>query len=223
MISILLPSRGRPENVERLYKSLERTTRGKWEMLVRLDSDDPRLNEYMDGWALPRLRNYVGPRRLLSEMWNELLPHVDGHYLMHGGDDITFETEDWDLEVTAQFPPDGIAVVHGNDLSPNSQRISTHSFVTRKWVDTLGYLCPPYFASDYNDLWLTEVADALERRIYLPNVIIEHHHPAFGKAEWDQTHQDRVERHKAEGVDQIWESLAHERAEDVAKLRKVMG
>jgi hypothetical protein len=41
MFSILCPSRGRPLNVERLYQSLEATTEGEWELLVRLDDDDP--------------------------------------------------------------------------------------------------------------------------------------------------------------------------------------
>lgn len=219
MISILLPSRGRPDNIRRLHHSLEQTTKGKWQLLVRLDRDDPLLGNYPDGFELNRLTNVIGDRRLLSELWNELVPYVSGDIVMHGGDDITFNTKGWDEQIKAAFPADGIAVVHGNDLSTNSAKISTHSFVTPKWVKALGYLCPPYFSSDYNDLWLTEIADALDRRIYLDDVIIEHHHPAFGKAELDQTHRERIERGQADEVDKIWADTADQRAEDVEKLR----
>lgn len=219
MISILVPSRGRPENIRRLYESLETTTEGRWELLVRRDHDDPKWGEYE---TFPHLLYVTGERLLLSQLWNDLAVYALGDILMHGGDDITFATEGWDVQVREAMPDDGIAVVHGNDLSPNSHKISTHSFVSRKWVKTLGYICPPYFASDYNDLWLTEVADALHRRIYLPDVIIEHHHPAFGKGEWDQTHQERVERHEAENVDQIWVDTAAKRIEDAAKLEAVI-
>ena len=222
MISILVPSRGRPENIRRLYKSLEATTRGKWEVLVRLDDDDPKLFDYPDGWECSKLQNIVGPRLLLSELWNELVPYAFGDILMHGGDDITFNTEDWDLMIAEAFPEDGIAVVHGDDMSPNSHKLGTHAFVTRKWVDTVGYLCPPYFSSDYNDLWLTRVADALGRRIYVPQVKTEHHHFAFGKGEMDQTHKERIERHERDMVDKIWDQTEDKRAEDVAKLQAII-
>ena len=92
----------------------------------------------------------------------------------------------------------------------------------QRWVDAVGYFVPPYFASDYNDLWLTEVAAALGRLVYLPQVYTEHLHPVVGKAAWDRTHQERLARHAAEQCDQTWYATAHLRAQDVKRLRAVM-
>lgn len=217
MVSILCPSRGRPDGMRRLYQSLLNTTHGEWELLVRLDDDDPTSYDQP-----PHQSNITAPRVLMSQLWNDLVPYALGDIFMLCGDDITFNTPGWDVMVREAFPPDKIAVVHGNDLSPNSERIGTHPFVHRLWIETVGYLCPPLFASDYNDLWLCKVADALERRVYLPDVITEHHHPAFGKGEWDQTHQERIERAKAENVDAVWRDTADKRAVAVIKLYDLM-
>lgn len=219
MISILVPSRGRPDNLRRLYHSLLDTTEGEWELLVRLDEDDPTRTEYD---RPPHQSNVTAPRVIMSQLWNDLVPYALGDILMMCGDDVTFNSEGWDVSVREAFPEDRIGLVHGNDLSPNSAKIASHPFVTREWVEVLGYFAPPYFSSDYGDLWLTEVADALGRRVYLPEVIVEHHHPAFDKAEWDQTHQERVERHQADDMEKVWVDTTPKRAEDAQKLRMKM-
>lgn len=217
MVSILCPSRGRPANVARLYKSLKDTTEGEWELLVRLDDDDWHRTGYL---RARRLVAVTAPRGLMSTLWNDLLPYALGDVLMLCGDDVVFRTLGWDAKVRAAFPDDLIGLVHGNDLSPNSATIATHPFVSREWVEALGYLTPPYFESDYVDLWLTELADALGRRVYLPEVVIEHLHPAFYKAEWDATYQERINR--AGGMEQVWAETFPKRAEDTQKLRMAM-
>lgn len=218
MISILVPSRGRPENIRRLHQSLKNTTWGPWELLVRLDDDDPAGFEYEQP---SKQVNVTLPRKMMSELWNDLVPYSQGDLLMMCGDDVTFNTPRWDVTIREAFPEDRIQLVHGNDLSPNSDIIATHPFVSRRWVECLGYLTPPYFTSDYVDLWLTEVANRLQRRTYLPSVIFEHHHPSFQKALWDQTYQERVER--ADGMEKVWADTAPKRLFDVLKLREVLG
>lgn len=224
MIVLLLPSRGRAKNLERLFRSLEETTAGPWWIVAMRDDDDV--------WDLPRpmtaMTIVAGPRRLLSQYWNDAydvarrtLPHEDEDgptIYMHAGDDIEFRTLGWDRIVRDAFPDDGIAFVHGDDLSPNGRTLGTHGFLRAGWVDALGYFVPPYFSSDCNDAWLNEVADYLGRRVYVP-VVTEHWHPAFGKAEWDQTHQDRLARHEADNVTELWHALAPERLRDAAKLQ----
>ena len=55
---------------------------------------------------------------------------------------------------------------------------------------------PPYFVSDYNDLWIDEVATKIDRKIYIPGFLIEHMHPNFGKSKLDATHNERLQREK---------------------------
>ena len=121
-----------------------------------------------------------------------------------------------------QRVPDKIVLVHGRDGIQDAG-LATMGFVHRRWVETLGYLCPPYFSCDYNDLWLTEVADALHRRVFLPDVLVEHMHPVVGKAPLDTTHQERLNRGSRDNVGALYSSLTPQRLGDVEKLRAVLG
>lgn len=217
MISILLPSRGRPHSIPRLMRSLEETTRGPYEVIVRLDSDDD--SEYP---TFPKLAYIDDDRATLSGLWNDCYLNANGDIFMQCGDDIVFRTEGWDELVSAAFPEDGITFVHGDDLGGKGERLGTHGFLRREWTDAVGCFTPDHFAADYTDLWLNEVADAIGRRVFLPDVITEHLHPGFEKAPWDQTYQETHERMQAGGIPALYESLAPERDEWAEKLRAVM-
>lgn len=219
MISLLLPSRGRPSNVARLHESVASTAQGPWEMVIRLDDDDPTMDDYPDGIGI---RYLTGTRGLMSDMWNECWRAARGSIFGLLGDDIIVRTHAWDLLVTDAFPADGIAYVHGDDLGGKGDQLGTHGFVTETWTDAVGVFSPPYFSSDYNDLWLNDIADAIGRRVFLPGLVTEHCHPAFDKADWDQTHLERVERHHRDDVDRTWRETAHIRDEWADQLRSVM-
>lgn len=221
MISILLPSRGRPANVRRLWESVEATTLDAWEMVVRLDDDDLEADDYPD---LPGIVYLSGPRVVLSSYWNECCEAAAGPIFMQAGDDITIETPGWDRLVSSAFPPDGIALVHGDDGNPDRSRAldyGTHGFLRREWVEAVGYFLPPYFSSDFSDTWVNEVAEAIGRRIFV-DILTEHHHPAFGKAPLDLTHEERIARHKADDCDAIYAAHAEDRLRDAEKLRAAM-
>lgn len=225
-ISLLCPTRGRPQSMRRLVASVDETAAGPVEIVFYLDEDDHEsiamAKELLDargGGIVP----IAGPRIVLSQMWNECYRHAGADVLMHAGDDIVFKTTRWDDLVIEAFEqhPDRIALVHGNDLlqGPN---LATHGFLHRRWVEAVGYFVPPYFSSDWNDTWLTEVADAIGRRVYLPNLVTEHLHPLAGKATWDVTHQERLDRGARDDVAALYASKADERAADAAVLRSAM-
>lgn len=219
-ISILVPTRNRPDNVERLLESAYRTADLPPEVWFYVDDDDPRRNESTIIMNRYGARWVCGERVVLSQMWNELATRAENDVMMHCGDDIVFRTQSWDTRVVEAFErvPDHLVLVHGDDGYQRSN-IATHGFYHRNWIEVLGRFVPPYFSSDYNDLWLTEVADAVGRRVYLPDVYTEHMHPAAGKGELDQTHRERLERHERDGVAALYDRLAPERRRDVEALR----
>jgi glycosyl transferase/beta-hydroxylase protein BlmF len=165
----------------------------------------------------------VGPRILLSSTWNECVRHAHHDVFMHCNDDIYFRSGEWDKYVLRVFDryEDKIVFVHGDDGHWGAG-FGSHGFLHRRWVETVGYFVPPYFACDWNDTWLNDVANALGRRVYLPNVKTEHLHPAFGTRPLDQTDRDRMENGGRDNVDALYRNLAAERAIDVAKLRAEM-
>lgn len=225
LISILCPTRRRPEQVRQLIETGLSTAKHptRLEFVFYVDGDDPTRHKVQEFQKLdlgPVVRVVTGPRIVLSAMWNACYEQASADVLMQCGDDIRFRTRDWDTAVLSQFLryPDRIVLVHGQDGIQGST-LATHGFIHRRWVNQVGYFVPPLFASDYNDLWLTYVADQLGRRVYLPDVYTEHMHPVAGKGPWDRTHVERDARHRAEDCDQIWRDTVAERDRDVATLR----
>ena len=223
MISLLLPTRGRPDNLIRFYESAKATARDPFQVVVYIDNDD-------DSYAnvdLP-IECAHGPRIVLSEAWNECAKAARGSIFGHMGDDIIFRTDHWDVLIEDTFSryPDGIAFVHGRDGNESNRlyTFGTHGFIHRNWVDTVGYFVPPYFSSDYNDTWLNDVANMINRHVYIPDIYTEHMHPAFGKAEMDQTHLDRIDRSAVDRPGDLYYSKAmmRKRLDDARMLIEVM-
>lgn len=224
-ISILCPTRGRPTSVARLLSSIRRTAVSDTvEVIFYVDDDDPDLEITVD-LIQDDVRSIarIGPRCTLSSCWNRCWDEASGDIAMQCGDDIRFRTPGWDAQIEAAFSrwPDRILLVHGDDGFQH-ERTATHGFLHRRWVQTVGEFVPGIFASDWADTWLTEVADRLGRRLYLPTVVTEHLHPAAGKAQWDRTHRERLARHSAEGVDMLYATTGPQRDEWVAKLSAVI-
>lgn len=223
MISILLPSRGRPQSLERLAKSVVETADNPddVEIIVFIDEDDASY----DGWTFPpQLKIYSTKRTVLSKYWNMAYEKATGDIYMHCGDDIVFHTQGWDTIVKQEFEkyPDRIVLLYGDDGDPNKEKnFGTHSFIHKNWVDVVGYFVPPYFSSDFNDTWLNELADGISRKVKI-DIYTEHMHPAFGKAEIDLTHAERYVRHHKDNTPALYEATADERLAAIEKLREAI-
>jgi len=224
MISILCPTRKRTEFMESVVSSASRFAfnREKVEVVFYMDDDDIQSHAKIEDLKerFLNISGIIGPRIVLSQMWNECYKACRGEILMHCGDDIIFKTQDWDRFVREKFDEfdDKIVFVYGSDgIQPDS--FGTHGFLHRNWVETVGYFVPPYFSSDFNDTWLNEVSTMIERHVHI-NIFTEHMHPAVGKGSWDETHLERLSRHKADNVENIYESRAQERISDAKKLKE---
>lgn len=223
MISILLPTRQRPHNIERLWQSIKDTAEDidDIEMVLYIDDDDTSY----DGLELSEnVLTIRGPRIVLSECWNRCYEKSKGDILMHCGDDIIFRTQGWDTIVRSEFEkfPDNIVFVYGDDGGP-AQDFGTHGFIHRRWAEASGFFVPPYFSSDYNDTWLNDVAKLINRHRHV-DIYTEHMHPAFNKAPVDDNHRERLERHRTDRVDDLYRSrgMQQQRQENADKLREIM-
>ena len=218
-ISFLCPTRKRPANVLRLVKSLEDTSAEMPEVVFYVDEDDETFPQV---FTSPNIKVVRGPRILMSEMWNKCLEASTGELLMMGGDDLVFQTKDWDTMVRRAFAafPDRLVFVHGDD-GHWGDKFGTHGIVHRNWVSAVGYLCPPHYASDYNDTHINEVANMIDRRLYIP-FVTEHMHPIWNKAQWDTTHKERLARQNEQNTQALYESKAWERERDADILRRAI-
>ncbi len=223
MISVLCPTRNRPNSVRRLVASALATAAKMPEFVFYTDDDAPG-SVPQDVRDLPGVIVVTGERIVMSDMWNRCAEKATGDILMLAADDIAFRTRGWDDQVRDAFTalPDGIGFVHGADgTGIHPEGFGTHGFVTRAWTDAAGHFTPPYFSCDYADTWLNDLADRVGRNIAIP-ILTEHLHPAAGKAAWDESHAERRQRGARDDVAAIWARTEPEREAAASRLRAVM-
>jgi hypothetical protein len=223
MISIITPSRGRPIQLKRMAESAwcNVSDFSNVEIVVRVDSDDPLLEEYK---KIPDIKYVEGTRDIIhSARWDECLPISYGDIIFSANDDITFNTNHWDFFLEDWFSrsEDKIWLCHGDDMGYGGDKVATMPVVHRRWIDCLGYFFPPYFDGDYPDAWVSDIADRIGRRKFLP-YMTEHFHFLLGKAEKDQNMIDRLEKQEKQNPRKIFDEREPERIADAEKLRKLL-
>ena len=225
VISILLPSRKRPAILRRMVKSVRDTATNpdNIEIIVRFDYDDEASAEEARKDGLIVL---VGPRiRKMTVYWNECFEKCTGSVCQQANDDYVMTSKGWDVALEAAFAevPDQIMLAHFSDVFGHGSNFGPHAFVSRRWIEKLGYFIPPYFSSDFGDAWICEIANILGRRRFLP-FNVEHHHFSQGMAEVDENTKERLQRHQEDNPEVLYYSseMAAERYRDAMKLAKLM-
>ncbi len=217
MISILCPTRGRPMMVRRMMNSVRDTQAGEVEIILYFDNDDPaRYGSYAQADVIMSGEGTVG------QHWNKMADVAQGDILMMGNDDFLYQTPGWDKIVTeavqAKFP-DEIYVAWTDDGSGKAQDRCAVPIVSKKWVETLGYFCPPGFKFFYNDTWIWNLAQRLDRELYIPDVLVEHLHFSFGKMEADETtRRNRTDPQIHDHDSSLFRDTEAEREIDAARL-----
>jgi hypothetical protein len=216
-ISLLCPTRKRPERLRQMIDSVWDTATVIPEILCYVSHDD---DSYDKSVPVPFIR---GPRLTMSDLWNALVPHARGDIFMLCADDVIFRTPGWDREIEKAFAevPDKILLAFADDGSPNGKRFASLPFVSRKWVETLGYFTGPGFSADYSDTWPFDVATMIGRVKYVP-VLIEHMHHLWGKSAKDEVYTENLERLTRDRPDKLYADRLPERIRDAEKLRAVM-
>lgn len=188
---VIVPSRGRPHNIADLYVAWSETTHRDARLLVAVDADDPELPEYQRVCSLTGVELEVGPRLRLTGTLNKLATERAPHYraIAFMGDDHRPRTVGWDSHITQTLDRLGTGIVYGNDLL-QGEKMATAVAMTSDIVSTLGYMAPPQMVHLCLDLVWVKWGRAIDRLVYLPETVIEHMHPAVGKAVSDAGYQE---------------------------------
>ena len=162
MISILTPSRSRPQYALRMINSAKDTAGMPIEIKLYLNEDDPLLSDYTNN--LDSSMYTVGPNQSTSYSWNLMAEQAQFDILFLVGDDCNFVTQNWASKVLSAFGqyPDKIACVYPRAPSVSKYK-SPHFCLHKNWITTLGYFLPPHFYHWYVDTWILEIAQQLGR------------------------------------------------------------
>ena len=215
-LTVLVPSRGRPHNIQQLLESWESTVTGDTHLIVLVDDDDPTLEEYL---KLP-VEVRVGPRLRIGGTLNVVAPEIatTSRNIGFMGDDHRPRTKGWDEAFINELDKLKVGVVYGNDLA-HGVNLATSVTMTSNIVNTLGYMCVPGSIHLFLDNFWMEIGRGTNIT-YFDDVVIEHVHPLFQKAPSDNTY---IEANSPEvwGADEMTFNnyVATQLQDDLQKLR----
>ena len=197
---VLVPSRGRPANVDRLVRACALTCTADTRLHFAFDQDDPALKASID--ATGGHRYTTGPRDGLAGWTNDLARR----HLKRGvpaafasvGDDMKPVTHGWDSLLLAALPP-------GGGMSwPDVQRGPEHGrdptvpeaiVISAPIVEALGWMAMPGAHHWYIDNAWRDLGRAADCIVHCPDVIVRHLHPNVpGGDKPDRTYHDAAER-----------------------------
>ena len=189
---VIVPSRGRPQNVARLLDAVHATAKMKTHVHVAVDDDDPELERYRyvmkqaggDGDQLT-----TGPRKGLAAWTNEIAIEQAGRYpfLASLGDDHVPYTPGWDKALIRAIVTDG-GTGFSYPWDGTREDIPEAVVVSSDIVTALGWMCLPGLEHWYVDNVWADLGRGAGCLRHLRAVKVEH--------AWkgDQTSRDSSEK-----------------------------
>lgn len=190
---VIIPTRNRPDSIPAIVQAWD-DTGATADVLFAVDTDDPQLAAYKAHAATykadGRVRFAYGKRRRLCGTLNLQATKAAKAYrfLAFLGDDHRPRSAGWDERFRICLSG-GPGVVYGNDLLMGEQ-MPTAVAMTSDIVTTLGYMAPPALVHLCLDLCWLDWGRGTGRITYLGDLIIEHLHPAAGKAQLDSGYEE---------------------------------
>ena len=207
IISLLCPTRGRPDRVCVMLESIIKTTEKleNVEILFYIDSDDDKKDDYiasinnlLNQYNNPfkRVLPHIGEPMSISKSWNIIAEKCDGDILVMANDDEVWITKGWDrrLNEEADKFPDDIYCIYFDDGTMHGKGCA-FPMISRKWYETLGYFTPGIFKFLVNDTWIEFIARYIDRLHYVPDILVEHRHHLYSKAEIDDTYKRNIDEY----------------------------
>ena len=164
--------------------------------LVSIDHDDEILNTPE---VLERLNQYPNMKAIVGESKGKIFAcnrDIDEHggdwdIVVLVSDDMMPQVKGYDMHIRKGYKkhfPDYDGVLHFND-GHQGKKLNTLCILGKPYYDRFGYIYSPDYISLYCDNEFMDVSRILGKAKYLPLVIIEHQHWAWGYGGMDALYQ----------------------------------
>ena len=182
-LAVIVPSRGRPQNIKDLIESFE-STKATCDLWVVCDEDDPTLAEYFKIIS-PEHEKIIGTSKNKIDAINRDMDLVDQWWdiLINVSDDQVFIQPHFDLDIVNNMDNDTDMFLHFPD--GNQGDLATMSIIGRKYYLRDGYIYHPNYESVYCDNEAQDVAKLRGCYKLVNKHIFNHEHPAWGKGQMD--------------------------------------
>jgi len=197
LISLLLPTRGRPELASRFMDSVQQQSNQLQDVEVILCIDEDDIGSHDLDCPGLKITKIIGPRNTMGALNTACLRASHGDIVILVNDDMVIRTQGWDdiiREVDASLE-DKIYLAYGNDLY-KGEKLCSFPILSRRTCELLTDPFPANYKGAFIDYHLLDIFRRLQhaghdRIRYLENVAFEHMHFRSGKAEMDATYKER--------------------------------
>lgn len=188
-ISILHPSRQRPDKSWRVTRDWISKAGSDVELIVSIDDNDPTRNDYQRHYlqADPMTTRLISnPNRSAIDAINNAAKVAKGDIMIVVSDD-TECPHDWANKILR-------AVIGRKDyvlrVADGIQDwIITAPIIDRHYYNRFGYVYNPEYAHMFSDTEFTHVADMLGKIIRRDDIMFRHAHPCKGLATMDEVYR----------------------------------
>lgn len=187
-ISLIHPSRGRPQKALETYNQWLSMSKESVEHILSLDNDDPTLGEYQDKFSHSIV--IVNPNTSVVEATNVAATIATGDILIYLSDDFKC-FHFWDEALRQEFMKyTGPTLIKVDDcLQQFHVRVLTIPMMNKELYQKLGYFWHPEYKSMWVDCDLYETVRRMGALYFARHLKFEHHHPSNGKAQSDETYR----------------------------------
>ena len=224
MVSLLVPTRGRPERFDKFLMSVFNTADWPVEIVYGIDSDDPDRNLYhtcldSDTVTFKRVMFHLGHKPATSRLYNILAEQATGDILMMCADDVLIKSHGWCGLLFDQLPEDGYWCCWPYDGMGGE---CTFPAIGRAMYKSLGYFASPRLNHWFTDAWLADIAHRAHIDHYNRNILFDHVHYNHDASLMDDTYAMRDDPKQIEKDREVFFSTGEIRREAAKKITKAI-
>ena len=184
-IALLVPTRARPEQCQRMIDSANATANGNVHVMLAIQEDQ--IEAYKDVKFCSKM---IVPDWPTVQSWNELAKAAmltKAKLFMLCADDVVFSTPLW-ADALLNHHRGLKEKCHVYSLQDSRDEAGTpHPIVSREWVDAMGYAFPPIFLHWKLDVWTVAIAKANGVFTHFKDFMLTHIKPSDAGV-CDETH-----------------------------------
>jgi hypothetical protein len=190
-LTVYVPTKGRPDKIYDFETQFYKTTTINTRAVFVLSTNDPMFDKYKQLQYIsdtpyievtPNKPGFVDP---LNLGYLQDRRRVYSYAVGFMGDDHMPRTKGWDQRMVNELISMGSGFVYADDGFQH-EAIPTQVVMTADIPLALGYMTYPGLWHLYADNFWLDLGKAIGKIKYLPDVLIEHMHPAAGKARQDK-------------------------------------
>lgn len=174
MITLLHPSRNRPEQAFDTFKLWTSKASSEIDYILGLDESDKTVNRYKELFNESGIRAFIGNNNSVVDCTNKIAKFAKGDILIYLSDD--FECPDnWDTLIYEAVKGQIIYLLKVDDcIQPFDQKVLTIPIMSKTLYDMLGYFWYPEYKSMWCDVDLWHITK--DYHIYRPDLKFNHNH-----------------------------------------------